>query len=264
MTKDRQTDSLNYRICTVGRIARFGCFAVFMFMLLQGMPYSLKAQVTHEVYADAGSSTVSSGVFIRPAFLVEHRYGDYYGGAGFRWTFPATVEKKFSGWQVSAGRDFTIRKIPFSARLFFMNSPTTDISRERNMGFLLMHDRRHLDIHFGYHLRNYHVDDLSGSTDPAGDYDGNMWEYRNFIYRGTLRLNEPGADWNLSASVTNYDHFLYQQETNPMLNVAGRYRIMPALQLRLSAWYRGAGMLNLHPNHYGFYLRTGIVWQLER
>jgi hypothetical protein len=62
--------------------------------------------------------------------------------------------------------------------------------------------------------------------------------------------------------VTNFDYFLVQQETNPMVRLTGHFRISDAAKIQSSLWYQGAGMLNIHANHYGFYFRTGVVWQV--
>jgi hypothetical protein len=238
-------------------------YTLLLFFLL--FPVTLDAQITHHVYADAGSSVVSSGLFIGPAFMVSHRYGDYYGGTGFRWTFPAEGRNSFSGWHITGGKDFTVKDADLSASLFYLRNPFSYLIAENNVGLLLRHERSHLAIHAGYHMRSYRL--LANSSlagDPAEYADRTIREYRNFIYRGTLRLKDPAAPWNLSVSVTNYDWFLLQQETNPMIVLEGTSRVTDALELNASFWYRGAGMLNLHFNHFGYHFRTGIVWRLER
>lgn len=246
------------------RIRKAGSlFTILLFLLL--LSGTLDAQITHHIYADAGSSTVSSGLYIGPAFLVSHQYGDFYGGTGFRWVIPAEGRNSFSGWHIAGGKDFTVKDIDLSATIFYLRNPYSDLLAENNAGILLRHERTHLAIHAGYHMRSFRLSAKNTmAVDLPGFDDRTIREYRNFLYRGTLRMKDPSAPWNLSASVTNYDWFLLQQETNPMFVLEGTCRITDALELNASFWYRGAGMLNLHFNHFGYHFRTGIVWRLER
>ena len=211
---------------------------------------------------DAGSSTVSDGTFLRPAVIASYRYDKLTVSTGFQWTFSSAERKALSGAFISGGSDFKVREIPLSADLFFRRNPYSDVVRETLFGALLKHERSRLDIQFGYHMRRYRLDKSTLEPgDPASGPALSIWEYRNFMYRGTVRLNEQDAKWNLSASLTNFDHFLIQQETNPMVNLAGCFRISDAVKIHSSLWYQGAGMLNIHANYYGFYFRTGVVWR---
>jgi hypothetical protein len=232
-------------------------FIIFLFS------FSVWGQWGINGFIDAGSSTASGGPFVRPSMIVDYHAGDYFGSSGFQFTLPGDERKTFSGWYLQGGKDFSLRDFAFSAALFCMVVPFSALTRESNAGLLFKHNRDHIELHFGYHMRNYRMNlENLPSADPSSVYDPNIWEFRNFIYRGTLRLHAKDAPWNLSASFTNYDHFQLQQETNPMISLEGNYRINNAFSLYSSIWYRGAGMLNLHPNFYGFYFRTGLQWQL--
>ena len=212
---------------------------------------------------DVGSSTVSNGAFARPALITSYAFNRLYGSAGLQWTFSPAERKVLSGAFISAGSDFTVREIPLSSDLFLRRNPYSDVVNETLFGALLKHERSRLDIQFGYHMRMYRFTETPvESGDPLSPSALSIWEYRNFMYRGTVRLKERDAPWNLSATVTNFDFFQIQQETNPLFNVAGCFSVSDALEIRSSLWYQGAGMMNVHANHYGFYFRTGIVWQV--
>ena len=83
------------------------------------------------------------------------------------------------------------------------------------------------------------------------------------MYKGILWLKPMEHQWNLGGSMTNYDYFLIQQETNPMLTALFQYNINLNWRLYSELWYQGAGMLNLASNYYGFYFRAGFRWQLN-
>jgi len=219
-------------------------------------------QFEQAVILDAGSSTVSEGAFARPAAITSYRYNRFSAVAGFQWTFSSAERKVLSGAFIQGRSDFKIREFPLSAGLFLSRNPYSDFASETCFGAIVNHERTHLDVQFGCHMRSYGLGKSAVQPgDPVSGPALSIWEYRNFMYRGTVRLKERDAPWNLSASLTNFDHFLIQQETNPMVNLAGNFRISDAVKILASLWYQGAGMLNIHANHYGFYFRTGVVWQ---
>lgn len=222
-------------------------------------------QLSQSAMMDAGMSTISSDGFFRIASVSEYKLSSFHGSAGFQWVFSGDERKNLSGGFLAAGRDFSTTVVPFTADLFFRVNPYSSLTRETNFGFLLKYMRSHLEIHAGYHVRYYL---LSSGHENTGDLnegaDRTIWEYRNFIYRGTLHLNKPETAWNLSLSVTNFDHFLIQQETNPLLTISGKYKLAEESSVFAEFWMQNAGMLNLHPNFYGFYFRTGLKWQFGR
>lgn len=235
----------------------------FIFIFILTITVHGYGQLKQNIYLDAGSSTVSDGLFARPAFTTSFAFNSYYGTTGFQWTCSSAERNALSGWLISGGRKFSVREIPLSVDLFYLINPYTERIRESSFGGGISHKRSHLDIYFGYHMRRYRLNENAVDPgDPLSGSDISIWEYRNFMYRGTVRLKERDAPWNLSVSVTNFDYFLIQQETNPMVNLAGYCRISDAVKMHSSLWYQGAGMSNIHANHFGFYFRTGAVWQV--
>jgi hypothetical protein len=227
-------------------------------MAIQG-----NGQLKQSIYLDAGSSTVSNGLFARPALTTSYGFNSFYGSTGFQWTFSSAERNALSGWFISGGSKFTVREIPLSVNLFYLINPYSKRIRESNPGGIIKYELNHLDIQFGYHIRRYRIKESAiEQGEPLSGPALSIWEYRNFLYRGTLHLKERDAPWNLSVTVTNFDYFLVQQETNPMLRLAGHFRISDAAKIHSALWYQGAGMSNIHANHYGFYFRTGIVWQV--
>lgn len=234
-----------------------------MSILILTMTVQGYGQLKQTILLDAGSNTVSNGLFARPSITTSYAINSYYGSAGFQWTFSPAERNALSGWFISGGSKFRVREIPLSVDLLCLVNPYSERIRELNLGGVISHKLDHLDIHFGYNARKYMLDMGSEENEnPDAEADISIWEYRNFMYRGTLRLKERDAPWNFSVSVTNFDYFLIQQETNPMFNLAGYFTISDAVKLHSSLWYQGAGMSNIHANHYGFYFRTGVVWQV--
>jgi hypothetical protein len=71
-------------------------------------------------------------------------------------------------------------------------------------------------------------------------------------------------NWNFMAAVTNYDLFVIQQETNPMVNVRFDYMLSEPLRLYSELWYKSSGFLNDQVNYFATFIRIGIQWKIGR
>jgi hypothetical protein len=69
--------------------------------------------------------------------------------------------------------------------------------------------------------------------------------------------------WNIGFSFTNIDYFIINQETNPVINLQGKYDVSKSLTLFLESWYKSSGAFNLSVNSFGFFFRTGVLWKIK-
>ena len=225
----------------------------------------VQAQYIQAAFLDLGSNTLSEGLALRPSFTGGYFYEDYYANTGLQFTFSKEERKAVSAYFLSGGKYFRIQDSYLSGGLFFLLNPYSDLTREMNFGAMFTYGWKHVDLNLGYNVRLYTLDpdNLSGQS-FGDDADLRIWEYRNIMYRGVLRLKENDSPWNAYIALTNFDSFLIQQETNPMLYGGGNFRLKESLQLFAEIWYQGAGMLNLSSNYFGYYVRTGIVWRFVK
>ena len=221
------------------------------------------SQVSESAYIDAGANSVSVGAFGRLASVTGYSMSNYEARLGLQTTMSSAERNVFSGLFVDVSGAYVIKDFPISVGLFFRYNPYSSLISETNFGLLASHRRDHLEVHLGYNSRIYSMNknetDLSDLSDP----DNHIYEWRNFMYKGILWLKPMDHKWNLGGSMTNYDYFLIQQETNPMLTALFQYDINLNWRLYSEVWYQGAGMLNLASNYYGFYFRAGFRWQLK-
>jgi hypothetical protein len=83
------------------------------------------------------------------------------------------------------------------------------------------------------------------------------------MYSFSYTLNPFEYVWNIAMTVTDIDHFLINQETNPVFNLKGSYRLTTPVCLFAEAWYKSSGITNLELNHFGFTIRTGLTWNFN-
>lgn len=239
---------------------KFGCI-----FLLVTSSFLLPAfsQVTQSTFIDVGHNSVSEGTFARLSSVSGYRMSNYEARLGLQTTFARADRSVFSGLYVEITGYYAIREFPVNATLFYRYNPYTSLISETNFGILATHSRNHLEIHLGYNSRIYSMQESATDISDLTDPDMHIFEWRNFMYRGILWLKPKEHIWNVGGSLTNFDYFLIQQETNPMLTALIQYDLNSNWRLYSELWYQGAGMLNLASNYYGFYLRAGFTWQLN-
>jgi hypothetical protein len=156
-----------------------------------------------------------------------------------------------------------IKSTPIELQGFFLFNPFSDILRETNWGILLKSRLKHFDLALGTDFRTY-----AYSKKAINDYGieknaAKIHEPFNLIYSFSYYLKPTEDKWNIGLSVTNIDYFIINQETNPTLSLRGLYKLKSPLSLFAQAWYEPAGVLNLNINYFGFFIRTGIIWDIN-
>lgn len=229
------------------------------------------SQFAESAYIDIGSSQVSSGAYMRAASITGYRIKNYEMQLGLQTMFGSAERKVFSGMFADVSGDYLIKGFSINANIFFRHNPFSDLVSETNFGLMVRHSWDHIEMHLGYHSRIYSLKKDEVDQGDLEDPDLRIYEWRNFMYKGILWLRprtvllteQPDRHWNAGAALTNFDYFLIQQETNPILQGMFYYKLNPTWILYGECWYQGAGMLNLSANYYGFYIRTGFRWQIN-
>ncbi len=221
----------------------------------------MMAQTGVTGFMDLGSNNVSDGFFMKTAVLAQHRFGKNSVETGLQLDLKSHNDRVFSGYSLRFSRRMQFIKFPFEVQGFFLRTPFSDVLRETNWGMLMDMKHNHFVMQLGTEFRSI------AFTQKVIDANGYMEDERirerwNLIYAFGYHLKSFDYQWNAGLSVTNIDHFLISQETNPVLRLSGRYRVSLPLDLFAEAWYKSAGAFNLSVNYFGFFFRTGIVWDI--
>ena len=220
------------------------------------------AQSGLSAYMDLGSNNVSDGFFMKTAGLVQYQFGKNSVEAGLQLDLISHNERVFSGYSLRVSRLLQIKEFPFEVQGFFLRTPFSDLLRETNWGMLLEMKHNHFAMRLGTEFRSFAF--TRKAIDAYGyQEDERIRENWNLIYSFGYHLKPVDYPWNVGLSVTNIDHFVINQETNPILRLSGRYRVSLPLDLFMEAWYKSAGAFNLSVNYFGFFFRTGITWDIH-
>ena len=219
------------------------------------------AQSGLSVYTDAGRTNVSHGIFINSAILGYYKYGKNKVSAGFQ-TALKNYNNGFSGFTLNASRIVSIKNNPIELKAFYTRTYPTEIFAETNWGILLQINHKRFEAAVGSNFRTY-----SFSQQAVNEYDiskknSKIHEIYNLMYRLSYYLKPTYDNWNVCLSVTNIDYFVINQETNPVLNLSGMYKLSSPVSVYLQAWYKCSGVTNLKLNHFGYFFRAGIVWDI--
>ncbi len=233
-----------------------------IFIILALFPWTnLFAQPQITGFIELGQTNVSDGLYMKTAGSGSCQFGKYQVSAGFQLDLISYNSTVFSGLNLNASREFNIKNFPFELRGFYILTPFSDISRETNWGFLLNLQPDHFEIKFGTSFRTI-ASRKKATEEYNADQVQKIHENWNIIYSFSYFLKRYDNQWNIGLSITNIDHYIINQETNPNFNLNGYYQINAPLRIFAEAWYKSSGAFNLSVNYFGFFFRTGIIWDI--
>ena len=224
----------------------------------------LFSQLNQNNYLDIVKSNVIDRTLFRAASISTLLVRDYHIQAGFLWSTSNQNSMSFKGLFFNIGGNFRIKKVPFEVNVFYCNNMFSPRIHETNWGFTLGYNSRHFSINLGDNYRIYKFTNKGIKENGLNDdTDNSIVEPRNIMYSFTYFVMPVDHKWNAAITLTNFDHFLIQQETNPMTACKLFYQLNPNLMLYSELWYQNAGLLNLQVNYFGYYIRTGLIWKIK-
>lgn len=224
--------------------------------------FNLLAQTQLSTNFDLGKNNVSEGLFIKASALATCEWSKYEFGAGLQMDVKSINENVFSGIYANAAREFNIKNINFEMQILFLYTPYSGIFSESNWAFMMNHHWKHFYLKLGTDFRTY-----AYTKDAIDTYELNgetkLHENWNMIYSIAYYLKPIENSWNIGIYITNIDYFLINQETNPEFKLSVNYSLKRNLKLFTESWYKSSGAFNLYVNPFGFFFRTGIIWDID-
>lgn len=223
----------------------------------------LIAQPGLTIYADIGSNNVSNGLFIKSATMGHFKFGKNRVEAGFQNDLVSNNNIPFSGYTINASRELVIKDSRFELQGFCTWTLNSEFLRETNWGALLKMRHGRFEMEIGTNSRTYAFREHAIRIYKIEKNSESIHENFNLMYSFSYYLKKTNDPWNVGLSITNIDYFIINQETNPVINLRGLYKPGPRVCLFTEFWYKPAGTLNLTINHFGFFTRTGMIWNFN-
>ena len=221
----------------------------------------LMAQPGIVSFAEFGTNNVSDGLYIRASGLGFYESGKYNFAGGAQFDIISPNENFLTGFSLSASRNFSIKNFNLEIEGFFKWTFYSGLLRVSDWGFLAGRDREHFSAKLGTHFTTFSLtEEAMWYYDPASETK--IHENWNILFLINYRVKKRDNIWNLGFSLTNIDYFINSQTTNPAININGSYSIRPNLDLYAETWLKSSGAFNSNANYFGFFFRTGIIWNI--
>lgn len=229
---------------------------------LSGQNY-VSSQIYLDSYAEVGSNVVSQGIYGGFSAQVSGQFGSFNATTGGLLSLSNGGENIFSAYSLAVSNDILIHKHKINVNVFYLWKPISSDLRETNFGLQAKYRTRHFGYIIGLNSRIY---SFSRSAKIRYNFPDSIhttfWEPVNAMYRFSY-YQQLSPKLNFEASITNYDRYFIQQETNPMILINLTYNYNSNLQFYSELGYMQAGLLNMHVNYFGLYFRGGVIWRLN-
>jgi hypothetical protein len=235
--------------------------SLISFFLFNGI--DLMAQSGVSLYTELGKNNVSDGLFIKSTAIGACKFGKNMVETEFQFDLVNGKKNSLSAYAISASRDMVIKGIPFELKGFYIRTPFSKILCETNWGALVNLKRNHFEMTIGTNLKSFTIRQQAIADYAIDNISLKIKELYNIMYSFSYYLKPIENNWNLGVSVSNIDHFIINQETNPFFNIYGSYKLRSPVSLYAQACYKIAGISNLELNYFGYFVRTGIIWTIS-
>ena len=222
----------------------------------------LNAQFRTEGYLDIGKTQVSEGLSSQFSGIVTYDKSKWAVQTGCQLGLVQPQNVVFNSWFARSYGKVIIGKIPLDLGVEYLWTAFSPDLRETNWIMFGRIRLIHWKFGLGTNIRTYRLSRKAADDSNLADSDNGITERWNVMYHATYVLKPCENKWNLSASFTNYDHFIIQQENNPMLNLRFDYKLSNPFSLYSELWYKPAGLMVIKVIYYGTLIRLGIIWNI--
>jgi hypothetical protein len=244
----------------ITRMSPLKISGILFILLITVARMNLSAQSGLTVYADAGDYTISDGLFMRSALLGHYRSGKNQLEAGVLTNLINSNNIVLSGYCINGSREFRIKNTFLELTGFWLWTASSELLQETNYGCFISIKQKHFEMQLGTNCRTYSFRRKAMQEFPIKEDNSKIHENFNLMYSFSYNLKPFDSRWNTGLTLTNTDHFLINQETNPYINVHGSYNVSSPVCLFAEVWYKNAGSLNMSTNYFGFVIRGGVKW----
>ncbi len=223
----------------------------------------INAQVQLQNYIDVGEHSVSEGLFVKNVLRGYYRYHTYSVEAGTQFDLKSSNPNFLTGVDIIGTKSFLIKEFPVDLNGFFMLNRFSDLMYETNWGIRVgTSGYEHFVFALGTNFKTYTVTSSAIEEYEVDESDSKLSENFNLVYIITVCLKPNDNYWNAGLSCTNIDYYIINQSTNPVFNLHMSYKFKSNLTLRLESWYKQAGVFNINANHFAYFFRGSITWEI--
>ena len=220
---------------------------------------NIQAQFSSSVYIETGENYVSSGMYTDINGNISTKIKQWKFGMTTGLTFSEARQYRFNALGLDLSKELKLKEFSFKGKFFYQWKPFSERIHEQNAGLLLAYEKNWFGIEMGLNTRIYN---LTARVVSLNNYQyTTIWEPLNLMYKFTyfVPLSEK---IHFRASITDYDTFIIQQETSPMIVTKLDFQLSQSAKLNLGVGYLQSGLMNIRVNYFGYFIRGGVQWEL--
>jgi len=240
------------------KITRLIAFILFVL-------HNLTAHTQTEVsgFFDLGKTNVSEGVYLKNAYGVQYELNSYQLSLFTRFDYLSNSNRFISAISPNIAKEIRVNNYPVNTKVYFMLNRFSEIMYGTDWGISFSKGRAdifHLEL--GVNFKTYAINKASRDKYDIDKSDSKISEDFTLIYDAGVFVKPVDHLWNAGFFITNTDHFLINQSTNPMFELKTWYNLTHDIKCFVDAWYKSAGIFNISNDKFGYFFRTGITWEL--
>lgn len=221
----------------------------------------LDAQFLLEGQVDLGNNNLSNGIYLHFSGIGYYDNPHWGAQAGFQLGLVQSQNVFLNSWYGSSYGKLYFDKIRLDIGGGYLWTAFSPDMREINWIIFAKTYLKRWDLALGNNSRIYRLSHKSADDDNLAEPESKIIEGWNLMYSVGFRFRPLENRWNIMFTVTDYDRFLIQQETNPMVNIRFDYEISKPLGLYSELWYNSCGLVNGMVNYFGTFIRIGVLWE---
>lgn len=228
----------------------------FFVILVLSTVVNLFSQNVLNASFETGVNNVSEGAILKLNTGYHYNMKKFSAGADFRSNLLGNGAHFIDAFRLNTIFPVMLLGKKIDATLFYHYLALTDLLYETNPGLLLSLKNNAITLVLGTHVRTF-----SYSKSARNDFNivdnYHLTEWFNLIYELNYQF-VASEKWKADVAISNFDKFLYHQETNPFIKSKVQYAMNGRWKINSEILYITSGALNLHVNSFGFLLRLGV------
>lgn len=243
-------------------VRTFGKFLAVSFIILCFFGINCSAQPSLHSFIETGQNNVYRNGYFSFSVSPSYEFGKNKVDGGILFAFGGQREKNLAACSIAGARSFKFLKQSFNISGYYLWKPFSTELRETNWCIILGLELPHFQFSLGNNYRTYRFSrEYIRQNEDLAD-NSRIVEPWNLIYRFHYSLKKENNPWNLLLSVTDYDYFIIEQATNPVVFVTGTYQFNDNLHSFIDIGYKSAGFMNIEVDHFGYFFRIGLLWEI--
>ncbi len=236
---------------------------LLFFFVFRWSVTDINAQILLEGQLDLGDNNISKGLYLQFSNFGYYEKTHWGAQAGYQLGLVQDQNVFFNSWYGSIYGKLPLNKIRIDLGGAYMWTAFSPDLREINWIFFTKTSfLEHYRLSLGINKRIYRLSHKAANNDNTVESESPVIEEWNLMYSAGFVLKPEENKWNIMFTVTDYDRFIIEQETNPMVNIRFDYKLSKPLSLYSELWYKSSGLLNIKVNYFGTYFRIGALWEL--